>query len=256
MVLAPPVETQIMTLTRTIHAPVDQVYNAFLSRDTLYYWLCDDACVRGEVGGYLLLSWANPPTFVTGKFTALEKNQYIAFTWREPDREETEVEVEIEESDGGIKIVLRHSGNFEDETPHEKRWQKWLDNLVSFLETGAALRISHRVIIGIFPDALNKGKAQRLGLPVTDGTLVSGFVLGSSAEKAGLQPDDAIVAMNRQPVTALERKSNLWWMVFELHGFPTHIRNHFKQIQEAVQAARAAQLLASSQEQIGPMPLR
>ncbi len=202
MVLAPVLETQTLTFERIIHAPVEQVYNAFLARDTLYYWLCDDANVRGEVGGHLLLSWVVPRSFVTGKFTALDKNQFIAFTWREPDREETDVEVEIEEADGGIKIVLRHSGDFEDAAALEKRWNKSLNNLVSFLETGADLRIANRVIIGIYPDALSKEKAQSLGVPVEDGTLVTGLVPDFSAEKAGLQVDDVIVKMNGHEVTS------------------------------------------------------
>jgi uncharacterized protein YndB with AHSA1/START domain len=202
MVLAPVLETQTLTFERTTHAPVEQVYNAFLARDTLYYWLCDDAHVRGEVGGHVLLSWAVPRSFVTGQFKALDKNQFIAFTWREPDREETDVEVEIEEADGGIKIVLRHTGDFEDAAAQEKRWHKSLDNLVSFLETGADLRIANRVIIGIFPDALSKEKAQSLGVPVETGTLVTGLVPGYSAEKAGLQVDDVIVGMNGHEVTS------------------------------------------------------
>lgn len=40
------------------------------------------------------------------------------------------------------------------------------------------------------------------------------------------------------PASALDRKSNLWWMTFEFGGAPVHTRQHFTQIQEAITAAR------------------
>jgi uncharacterized protein YndB with AHSA1/START domain len=198
----PLAEVKALVYTRTVHAPLEKVYNAFLSRDTLYYWLCEDAHVRAEVGGHIVLLWGNGED-VIGRFKTLEKNRRIVFSWHEPDGTEAEVDAQFEEHGGSIVITLEHKGDFLPKTMHQREqdWEQRLNNLVSYLETGVDLRLTERVIIGIFPDFLDAEKAAHLGITVTEGMLVTGLVPGFSAEAAGMQVNDAIVLADGKPVT-------------------------------------------------------
>ncbi|MCB9453918.1 MAG: SRPBCC domain-containing protein [Anaerolineaceae bacterium] len=193
--------TRTLTFTRTIKAPAEQVYSAFTDRDWIRDWLCDDAHLRVQVGGHLLLIW-NPDQHVTGVYTALEANERVAFTWKSPDdAAESLVEVVLEAQDNSTALTLTHSGDSVTDA-HEREWEKKLHILTAMLETGADIRITERVIIGIYPGAFDAEVAQRLGVPVEEGTRVTGLVPGLAAEQAGLQPDDVVVAMDGTAVTA------------------------------------------------------
>jgi uncharacterized protein YndB with AHSA1/START domain len=195
MTLAPEIATRTLTLTRTTHAPVKQLYNAFLSRDGVYYWLSDDAHIQAAVGGHILLVWDNGAQHAYGRFTELEPEKHIAFNLQEQNTPEIDVDVTIKETDSIVTITLTLTGILSEETAArlEKDWNARMDNLVSFVETGADLRVTRRVIIGIFPANLDENTAKRLGVPVNDGVRVTGLVDGYSAQQAGLKTDDVIV---------------------------------------------------------------
>lgn len=198
MVIAAPIETTSETLkfTRTVNAPASTVYNALTQQDHLIYWLSDGARTQVKAGGYLLLTWF-PNAYVIGAFTALEENKFVAYSWR-ADSESAISQVEIEissEGENATTLTLTHDDLAEEAKveDYERQWDNALDNLVSYLENGADLRITNRVLIGIIPGALDADIAARLGVPVTEGTRVTGLVPNLSAEKAGLQAEDVIV---------------------------------------------------------------
>jgi uncharacterized protein YndB with AHSA1/START domain len=190
-----------VSIVRTLQAPLAQVYSAFSERDPIRKWLADDAHLRAAVGGHILLTWQGGQ-HVSGSYSTLEKNAHVAFSWRGvSDDQDSSVDVQLSETADGTQVELSHSGFSGDAEAVERDWEKRLDVLQAMLENGEDTRITHRVIIGIFPADFNAEIAGRMGLPVTEGARVGNLVPGYSAAAAGLQNDDVIVAVNGQAVT-------------------------------------------------------
>ncbi|MBZ0277191.1 MAG: SRPBCC domain-containing protein [Anaerolineae bacterium] len=203
MVMLDAAPTTTVSVTRSIKAPVTQVYQAFTNSDVMQNWLCDEAHVRGAVAGHLLLIW-NTNFRVYGSYTALEENQRVAFTWRGTDEsQDSVVEVTLQEADGETMLTLSHTGFAEDAdtSVYQKEWEKRLRHLGTMLETGADARIIERVIIGIIPGGFDANAAAKLGVPVTQGTRVIRVLDGLGAMQAGIQADDVVVAMKGVDVT-------------------------------------------------------
>lgn len=201
-ILEAPPQQQTLTITRTIHAPVEQVYKGFTEEDWLRYWFSDDQKIRTAVGGHLLFFW-NTGYHAFGTFTALEPNKKAAFTWRGMgETRDLHIEVTLDEQNGGTHLTMVTTG-FTGENEYDtykNEWETRLRNLASMLENGADLRLTERVIMGIYPADFNADIAERLGVPVTDGARVGGLVEGYGAQAAGLQVDDVVVEMNGQAI--------------------------------------------------------
>ncbi|MEO8606807.1 MAG: SRPBCC domain-containing protein [Chloroflexota bacterium] len=200
--LAAPAQTNI-AVTQTIHAPIAQVYSAFTERDPLKKWLCDDADVRAAVGGHILLTWQGG-AHVNGVFTALEKNEQVAFTWRSAnDNHETVVDVHLTAQGDGTQVELSHSGFAPDADLDtiQREWENRLNVLQMALENGEDIRITHRVIIGIVPADFNADIAARLGVPTAQGVRVGSLIPNFSAAAAGLLSDDVIIGVNGRDIT-------------------------------------------------------
>lgn len=184
------------TLTRTIHAPAEQLYKSFTEREWIRDWLCDDAFVRTAVGGHVALFWF-PSRHAVGQFDALEANSHAALTLRFSGyAEDTHVEIFIAET-GEVTLTL--AGVVDSEL--EELWSEGLHRLQMNLETGADARITERVLIGIYPGVFNEEVAKKLNVPVTQGNLVTGVLPGLGAEKAGLKSDDVVVEVNGKTIT-------------------------------------------------------
>jgi uncharacterized protein YndB with AHSA1/START domain len=200
--LAAPPRTGV-TITRTIQSPIAQVYSAFAERDPLKKWLCDDANIRAAVGGHILLMWQGG-AHITGVYTALEKNEHVAFTWHGTnDSHDTTVDVRLKADGEATHVEISHRGFVADvdlDTLHQD-WEKRLNVLQASLENGEDIRITHRVIIGIFPADFNAEIGAKLGIPAKEGARVGSLVPGYSAAAAGIQSDDVIVEVNGQDVT-------------------------------------------------------
>jgi hypothetical protein len=82
----------------------------------------------------------------------------------------------------------------------ERFWHDALENLASVIETGVDLRFARRPRLGIAMDEFTPEKAQRLGVPVSQGVLIAGTAPGSGAEAAGILKDDVLVSMNGVPL--------------------------------------------------------
>jgi len=75
------------------------------------------------------------------------------------------------------------------------------------LEEGRDLRLVNRPLIGIYPENLNditKDSRDSLNLPVDYGVLVADVLQGYGAEKAGMQANDVIIAIEGQKVERIK----------------------------------------------------
>lgn len=194
---------QAITLTRTIQAPVHQVYRSFANRDDVCDWLCYDADLLPEAGGYLFLIWREG-RYAFGIFSAVEENHRLALSWQDNAQPGvTQVEVTLEAQDGATALTLQHGGITDSDAAayYAREWEGLLNNLQSILETGANLTITERVLVGIYVGPFDATIAGQLGVPVTDGVRVGGLVPGLSAAASGLQVNDVIVEAEGQPLT-------------------------------------------------------
>ena len=196
---------ETVRITQTIGAPAAEAYRAFTRSLAVREWLSDGAVVDARPGGHFYFWW-HSGYHAMGAFTALQPDRRVAFTWQgwgEPGA--TQVEVALEPSGHGVEVTLTHSGFGAGDAWQEARragrdgWTKGIENLRSVLESGEDLRLVLRPMLGINLDEFNAGIAARLGVPVSEGTRLSGVIAGMGAEQAGLQRDDVIVTIAGRP---------------------------------------------------------
>ncbi len=197
--------TEAVRLTQDIAAPAAEAYRAFTRSLVVREWMCDGAIIDARPAGHLIVAW-NSGYRAMGEFAALQPGRRVAFTWLgrgEPGA--TQVEVDLTPSGDGVEVTLAHSGFgagdawLEARRASQRGWTAGMENLKSVLETGEDLRYVRRPLLGVHLDELDAGVAARLGVPVSEGTRLSGVVPGLGAEQAGLQCDDVIVALAGQP---------------------------------------------------------
>lgn len=195
-----PVKT--LTFTRTITAPVAQVYQSFTNRDDLCDWLSHDADVRAQVGGYLFLMW-NDGNHAYGTFSEVDENKKLVLNWQashHPDP--TTVEIVFKETGGQTTVELTHNDVHEEVAErYKKDWNIGLNALKALLETGENLNITERVLVGIYAGPFNEAIAQEMGVPAKTGTLVAGVIPELSAGAAGIQANDVLVEIDDQALT-------------------------------------------------------
>jgi len=205
-------EKNLFVYKQKINAPVDLIYRAFTSASALREWLCDVSTANPVVGGRIYLAWTRG-YYASGHFTELIPNQSVAFSWigkSEPGWTKVAVSIGANEDGSDVHTVkLQHTGlgNSADWESARKEiaegWEMGLDNLKSTLEEGRDLRVMNRPLIGIYPEDLtnlNEAAKQKLMLPVDYGVLVRDIVPDFGAEKAGIQVNDVIVAIEGQKV--------------------------------------------------------
>lgn len=201
--VAAALDTQTLTFTCDIAAPIHLIYESFTNRDNTSDWLASDGDIHAVPNGFILLLWGREHAY--GTFSDVQPNKRLAFSYHDPDVEGlTDVEVTFEEINGAVRVNLAHSGftREKDAEVYQNWWNDALNNLKSILETGANSNITNLVIIGIYPAEFNAETAARLGVPVTEGVLIEGLVPGFSAEAAGLQANDVIVSVEGEAINA------------------------------------------------------
>jgi uncharacterized protein YndB with AHSA1/START domain len=201
------VPAHLLTFTRTIQAPVEQVWQSFVNRDDLCDWLCYNALLDVRENGHIFVTWydgQHPQRFAGGVFKQVVENEKLVFSWLDPHyATPTEVTVTVAENADGVTVDLTHTG-FAETTPEEtiahyqQFWDVHLDNLKSILETGANKRIVDRVAMGFYPGPLTEEVAQALGVPVTQGVRVNRVLPDYSAAAAGIQADDVLVRVDNE----------------------------------------------------------
>ena len=198
-----PTSTGTITQTLDIQSPVAQVYQSFVDRDNICDWLCYDAHLRVEKDGYGLLIWNEGPRAFL-EFTEVEENKLLSFTWQDGSTGTSQVDVKFEDKCDSTTLTLVHSGLPDEDAvkQYADDWKRHLNELQGIHDEGVRRHITERVIIGIFPQEPTEELLKDLGIPVNDGMLVREVIAGYSAEKAGIQANDLIVAVDGQPVTA------------------------------------------------------
>jgi len=113
------------TLTTTINARAEDIYNAWISTDGHTAMTGSPAKVDGRVNGKFT-AWDG---YISGTFLELDENKRILQTWRTSefpeDAENSKVEVLLEETGGTTKLTLMHWNFPEDQADGYK--QGWDD---------------------------------------------------------------------------------------------------------------------------------
>lgn len=196
---------ETVRLSQVIAAPAAEAYRALTRSLVMREWMSDGAVMDARPGGHLYFWW-HSGYGAMGRFTALQPDRRVAFTWLgqgEPGA--TQVEVDLAPSSDGVEVILSHGGFGAGDAWGEAHraslhgWTEGMENLKSVLETGEDLRLVRRPVLGIHLDELNAAIAARLGVPVTEGLRLSGVVAGMGAEQAGLKTDDVIVTLAGRP---------------------------------------------------------
>ena len=126
-----------LTLRRTLHVPLNQLWNAWVDPAELAEWFTDEAEQDVRVGGRYRNSDGD-----NGEFLEVVPGETLRFTWEQPDY-----------APGGIvalhfrqlsqeasELLLHHSGiACDDEADLHIAWSWGLDSLVAWLERGEKL---------------------------------------------------------------------------------------------------------------------
>jgi uncharacterized protein YndB with AHSA1/START domain len=199
--------TDMLVLTQSIDVSPALVYRALTNDMLQRLWLCDTNRINSRVGGNYFLSW-NDGYCAVGEFTALEPDSRVSYTWLgkgEPGP--SQVDITLSPASHGTVVEVRHSGLGSGEAWEsvaaelQKGWKSGLENLKYLLENGLDLRIQRRPMMGVSLEGMNAGLAQKIGVPVTEGMLISGVGKGMAAANAGLQGNDVVVGMDGKTIT-------------------------------------------------------
>ena len=164
--------------------------------------MCDIATADPRPGGHLYMCWPGE-YYTSGEYIQLEENKAISFSWLgkgEPHL--TRVDIGLTKHKGGTLVKLAHREIGKGQkwadiaSVYETEWKSGLENLASVLENGADLRITRRPMLGIYLGEFDSIIGAKLGIPVEYGTRLNGVIDGMGAQKAGLQKDDVIVAID------------------------------------------------------------
>lgn len=192
--------TRTLEFEQVVKRPAEQVYRAFTTDVVLREWLSNGASVNAKEGGRLVLWWSDGYQ-VFGRYTALEENEAVSFTWfGDNEPAETQVDVTLTANADSTTVKIVHSGLGEGEGWDEladgltKGWEDGIENLTAVLEEGDDLRISRRPMLGFLPgNAISKDNHARYKLPVDASGIVVGNVLDDFGMKdAGVQADDVL----------------------------------------------------------------
>lgn len=201
--MAIPTTTQTsVSISRTISASAERLYKAFTSRDELNRWFCNNSFIQAQENGAYVFVWNVEQYTATGIVKSLEENQSLTMTWRgtwqgESELEDSEVTVHFEDHDDHAVVTLTHANITEEgQEGYETQWNKRLDDLKLYVETGGLPNIINRVIIGIFPGPVSESRLDELGLDTNQAVLVTNVIPDFGADKAGIQAHDVIVAMD------------------------------------------------------------
>ncbi len=203
---APVKETTSVTVERLVKASPERLHRAFTSSDELNNWFCNNSFIQAREGGAYLFIWNQEQYSATGLIKELVTNEKLVLTWRstwqgtESDYPEI-FTVTFDEVDEGTNVTLHHEGMPEEgKESYNWQWNKRLDDLKQFVETGALPNIVNRVIIGIYPQAVPEDKLEELRLEAGTFSMVSRLVPDYGAEKAGIEVGDIIIEMNGHKV--------------------------------------------------------
>ncbi|MGZ3770442.1 MAG: SRPBCC family protein [Bdellovibrio sp.] len=140
--------TEMIELTVTLKASAGWIWNALTDRGELENWWSEDIVLEPKVGGAFREPWEDDngkKQLASGKVTALKKEQFIRFTWKEkdwPKEAVTTCTFEIKDNGKNRTLTVRHDGW--ESVPESKRaqllkdfkigWTYHLKELKSYLD--------------------------------------------------------------------------------------------------------------------------
>jgi glutathione S-transferase len=138
-----------LEIDRFIRAPREKIFDAFTQELLLKAWHCPrgmtvaDASVDARVGGayrIVMASRDGSKYTVGGVYQAIERPDFLAYTWRSesgPGSETTTlIEVKLTPQDGGTSLHMRHTGfpNAQARDSHRHGWQSVFNRLSDFAD--------------------------------------------------------------------------------------------------------------------------
>lgn len=199
--------TQTLTFTQQIDAPVKAVYRSCIDPNLLQVWFANSVDVDASEKGRLF-AWWEQGYYSGGSFLKVEENKELAFNWQglgEPGA--TKVILRFEEKDGGTLVTLEHKklgtgSEWEGTLKNvERGWPVALENLQWLHEKGVDKRIYDRPFMGIYiRQEVSEEQAKKMDLPVKGGILIDGALDDTGAAEVGLQQEDLIVQLGEHEI--------------------------------------------------------
>lgn len=136
-------------IERTINAPIDKVWKAWLDAKQLKAWHAPigssnkDTTSDAKVGGAYSITMVTPggEDTVRGIYKTIDPMKKLVFTWEwdgnQMARGETTVTVEFKANGDKTDLKLTHEGFASDEavTGHDKGWKGTLEHLEQYLNS-------------------------------------------------------------------------------------------------------------------------
>lgn len=189
-------------LSLSLPALPEVVFDMLTNPPLVEQWLCESCDIEPKVGGRIYFGWSGGQ-FIAGKIEVIEPNRRLVFAWHNPDTLMGErIQLILLPDHSSTRLDFIHHALAADGLPRPtpKRWLDALENLQSILATGLDLRLIRRPTWGMRAGPLGEGAAQRLGIPHTNGVIVSLILPGMAGEQAGMQPQDVIVELDGQAI--------------------------------------------------------
>ncbi len=174
-----------------IEAPIEIVFESFLTETRLSEWFCQDAQLETRLGGRFYAYWDNPAFYAMGEFLEVIPNQLLRFTWHDKEGTSTIISVRFENPD---QTNLQFEFEHELGVVAENIWEIALKSLKSSLEIGYRTEILERPFLGILGGHFE----------TTTGLYLEGIAEGSSLASAGLQAGDVVVQLGNLALTDFE----------------------------------------------------
>jgi uncharacterized protein YndB with AHSA1/START domain len=135
-------QPQEIAITRTISTSPAQVYAAFTEAEGWCAWCCEQAESDARVGGKLHIYTDGYNAY--GKFTEVEQDRTVAFTWDGDQEPPTLIHISLYRQDDNTVMTFKVTGLCsEQEWPAfaatlESIWGRVLNNLKAVLEAAPA----------------------------------------------------------------------------------------------------------------------
>jgi len=129
-------------VTAQINKPPNEVFTGLIDPPQLERYLADKATVEPRVGGKIDFGWEGGQGRARGgchgpiKILELEPDHKLSYSWR--FQEDTVVTWVLEDSEGGTRLTLVHSGFGKDRSTDDYTcgWWKFINSLKSMVEIG------------------------------------------------------------------------------------------------------------------------
>lgn len=125
-----------LEIVDVVAASPESIWAAFTDAEGLTSWWPEEATTEAIVGGKIIAVWPSMGWTMRGRYTELEPDRVVAFTWswdHEPDTPERTVRVTLEPLAAGTSLTLSH-GDYsltdrDERAGHLEGWKHFLPRL-------------------------------------------------------------------------------------------------------------------------------